>query len=154
MIAAISSAKTMAKPALRADLQDQFDRQQRDDAEGDRAGRNQHAEKIEAARPDHRDRRRQGMRVDHGRDRIGGIVEAVDELEAQRDHEREAEQDEGQHGGDRGPGRRDVAINAERREEQAQRDDDEKDQKRERRHWLVEIGLRAYARSRQDVWRG
>ena len=39
MIAAISSANTMAKPALRADLQDQLDRQQRDDAEGDRAAR-------------------------------------------------------------------------------------------------------------------
>ena len=39
MIAAINSANTMAKPALRADLQDQFDRQQRNDAEGDRARR-------------------------------------------------------------------------------------------------------------------
>ena len=39
MIAAISSANTIAKPAPRADLQDQFHRQQRDDAEGDRAGR-------------------------------------------------------------------------------------------------------------------
>ena len=50
MIAAISSANTMAKPALDADLQDQLDRQQRDDAEGDRAARDQHAEEVE--RPD------------------------------------------------------------------------------------------------------
>ena len=57
MIAAISSANTIAKPALRADLQDQLDRQQRDDAEGDRAARQQHAEEVEEARPDHRELR-------------------------------------------------------------------------------------------------
>ena len=47
MIAAISSANTIAKPALGADLQDQLDRQQRDDAVGDRAARRQHAEEVE-----------------------------------------------------------------------------------------------------------
>ena len=37
---------------LRADLQDQFDRQQRDDAEGDGAGRQQNAKEVEEAGPD------------------------------------------------------------------------------------------------------
>ena len=51
MMAAISSANTMAKPALRADLQDQFDRQQRDDAEGDRARGESTPRKLK--KPDH-----------------------------------------------------------------------------------------------------
>ena len=38
-----------------ADLQNELDRQQRDDAEGDRAARDQNAEKVEGARPDHGD---------------------------------------------------------------------------------------------------
>ncbi len=57
-MAAIKSANTIAKPALRADLQDQFDRQQRDDAERDRAARQQHAEEVEEARPHHGEFRR------------------------------------------------------------------------------------------------
>ena len=47
MMAAINSAKTIAKPALAADLQDQFHRQQRDDAEGNSARREQHPEQVE-----------------------------------------------------------------------------------------------------------
>ncbi len=35
------------------------------------------------------------MGVDDGRHRIGGVVEAVDELESQRDEQRNSEQDEG-----------------------------------------------------------
>ena len=77
---------------VRADLQDQFDRQQRDDAEGDRAGRGQHAEEVEEARPDHREVGHQRMGVDDGRDRVGGVVEAVDEFEAERDQQRHGEQ--------------------------------------------------------------
>ena len=36
-----------------ADLQDQFHRQQGDDAKGDRPAGGQHAEEVERARPDH-----------------------------------------------------------------------------------------------------
>ena len=95
MIAAISRAKTMAKPALGADLQDQFDRQQRDDAEGDGAGGGQNAEEVEEARPDHGELRRQRVGVDDRRDRVGGVVETVDELEAEGDHQGDAEEQEG-----------------------------------------------------------
>ena len=38
------------KAGAAADLQDQLDRQQRDDAERDRAAREQHAEEVEARR--------------------------------------------------------------------------------------------------------
>ena len=34
------------------------------------------------------------MGIDHRRHRIGGVVEAVDELEAQRDQQRQAQQRE------------------------------------------------------------
>ena len=72
-----------------ADLQDQLDRQQRDDAERDRAAREQHAEEVEHARPDDREVRRQRVRVDDSGDGIGGVVEAIDELEAERDQQRD-----------------------------------------------------------------
>ena len=56
----------------------------------------QHAEEIEEARPDHGEFGRQRVGVDHGRDRVGGVVEAVDELEAERDQQRHAQEDIGQ----------------------------------------------------------
>jgi hypothetical protein len=86
------------------DLEHEFDRQQRDDAVGDRPRGDHHAEEVEQARPHHRHRRRQAVGVDHGRDRVGGVVEAVHELEAQRDQQREAEQREGADGERRLPG--------------------------------------------------
>ena len=50
-----------------------------------RAARDHDAEEIEHAGPDHRDRRGQRVGVDHRGDGVGGVVEAVDELEAERD---------------------------------------------------------------------
>ena len=44
-------------------------------------------EEVPHARPDHRDVRRQRVGVDHGRHGIGRVVEAVDELESQRDQQ-------------------------------------------------------------------
>ena len=38
--------------------------------------------------------RREGVRVDDGGDRIGGVVEAVDEFETERDQKRDSEQHE------------------------------------------------------------
>jgi hypothetical protein len=52
----------------------------------------QYAKEIENARPDRRDRRRQRVGVDHGCDRIGGVMESVDEFEAQCDEQGHAEQ--------------------------------------------------------------
>ena len=105
----------------RADLQDQFHRQQRHDAEGDRAGRKQHAEEVEEARPDDGDIGRQRMGVDDRRDGVGGVVEAVDEFEAERDQQRDAEQDEGQIGHDRRAGLLQIAPDAPGREAQSRR---------------------------------
>ena len=45
-IAPMRSAKTIANPALEPDLQDQFDRQQRDDAVGDGAARGHDPRKL------------------------------------------------------------------------------------------------------------
>ena len=65
-----------------ADLQDELDRQHRDDAEGDGAAREHDAEEIKEPRPYDRDMGGHRMGVDHGRDRVRRVVEAVDELEA------------------------------------------------------------------------
>ncbi|MND69153.1 hypothetical protein D3C80_606170 [compost metagenome] len=40
------------------------------------------------------------MGIDHRRDGVGGIVKAVDELEAQGNHQRQPEQQKGGPGGD------------------------------------------------------
>ena len=69
----------------RADLQNELDRQERDDAEGDGAARGKHAEQVPASRPDDRDLRREGMGIDDGRDGVGGVMETIDEFEAERD---------------------------------------------------------------------
>jgi hypothetical protein len=82
------------EPARAADVQDKVDGQQRDDRIGHRAGRQHHPEKIAEPRPNHRERRRHRVRVDDGGDCVGGVVEAVDELEPQRDQQREREERE------------------------------------------------------------
>ncbi len=81
--------------ARAADVEDQLDRQKGDDAVRDGAARQHDADEVPAARPDHRGDRRQRMGVDHRRHRIGGVVEAVHEFEAERDQQREAQEQEG-----------------------------------------------------------
>ena len=44
------------------------------------------------------------MRIDHGGDSVGGVVEAVDELESERDEQRDAEQNVRPRGGEMGSG--------------------------------------------------
>ena len=123
MIAAIRSAKTMAKPALAADLQDQLDGKQRNDAEGDRARGGENAGEVAHAGPDHRDVRRQRARVDDGRHGVRGIVEAVDEFEAERDQQRDEEEQERQVVRDLCAGLIDVGIDAVGNEQQDGRND-------------------------------
>jgi hypothetical protein len=125
-----------------ADLEDQFDGQQRDDAESDCAGGHQHAEEVEEARPHHRDFRRQRVGVDHRRHRIGGVVKAVDELEAERDQQRDEQQDVGQVGRHPRAGRVDVDIDAVGDEQQARGENAEEQDHRQRIEALVEIGPR------------
>lgn len=76
-IAAIGRAKTMAKPATESTCRNQLHRQQRDDAEGDRTARHHGAEEVEEGGPDEREIRRQGVRVEDGRHRVGGVMKAV-----------------------------------------------------------------------------
>jgi len=54
------------------------------------------SQEIKEAGPDHSEVRRHRVGVDHGRDRVGRIVEAIDEFEAERDQQRHAQQDERQ----------------------------------------------------------
>ena len=48
--------------------------------------------KLQIARPHHGHVRLQRMRVNYGRNRVGRIVKAIDELEAQRGQQRHAQQ--------------------------------------------------------------
>ena len=73
------------------------------------------------------------MRVDHGRDRVRGVVEAVHELEAERDDERDAEQDIGQKVRDPRLRRVDIDIDAVGDEKQPGREDREEAANRQRR---------------------
>ncbi len=82
-----------------ADLEDEFDRQQGDDREGDGAGAEQYSDEVHDAGVDDGDVGLERVGVDAGRDGVGGVVEAVDELEAEGDEQRDAEQNEGEHGG-------------------------------------------------------
>ena len=75
-----------------AHLQNQFDRQQRDDAERHRARGDEYADEVADARPDHGDVRLQRVRVDDRRDSVGGIVESVDEFKAEGGQQRDAQQ--------------------------------------------------------------
>jgi len=70
-------------------------------------------------RPDHRDRQRQRVGVDHGCDRIGGVVESVDEFEAEGDEQRHAEQEERQIAGDGRTGRSQILMDAVSRKKKA-----------------------------------
>ena len=121
------------------DLQDELDRQQRNDAECDRAARQQDAEQVEASRPDHRDLRLQRVGIDDGGHRVGGVVEAVDEFEAERDQHRDAEQQEGRYRGGAAAGGLDVGIDRVGHEEQRAGDDGEIDQQSLDTHRLVEL---------------
>ena len=94
MIAAISSANTIAKPALEPTCRISSTGSSETMPKATAPLDDKNAEQVEAARPDHGDLRRQRVGVDDGRDRVGGVVEAVDELEAERDQHRHAEQQE------------------------------------------------------------
>ena len=98
MIAAISSANTMAKPALLPTCRINSTGSSETMPKATAPLGEQHAEEIEKARPDHGDMRRQRVGVDHGRDGVGGVVEAVDEFEAERDQQRDEQQEIGQVG--------------------------------------------------------
>ncbi len=142
------------KSGIGADLKDQFDRQQRNNSEGDRARRYENPEKIEETRPDHRDGGRERMRVDDGRHGVGRVVKPVDEFETQRDQQSDAEQEERQEAGDRGPRRCDIPVNIVGREEESESHDGEENQDRSDPHRLVEMWPWTFGVLGRDVCRG
>jgi hypothetical protein len=83
-------------PRARADLQNELNRHERNNAEGGGAARGEHPEQVPASRPDNHGLSRQRVGVDDGGDRVRGIVETIDEFKAQHDQHRDAEQQERQ----------------------------------------------------------
>ncbi len=75
-----------------ADLEDELDGQEGDDGEGYGAGAEEHAGEVHDAGVDDGDVRLERVGVDAGGDGVGGVVEAVDELEAESDEQGDAEQ--------------------------------------------------------------
>ena len=83
------------EPRFAADLQNQFYGQERNDSESHQARGGEHTEEIPEARPHYRDMRLQRMGVDHGGHGIGGVVKPIHKLEAQRDQQRNAQEQYG-----------------------------------------------------------
>jgi hypothetical protein len=77
-------------------LQDQFHRQQGDDAESDGAARKQDAEEIKKPGPQDGEVGRQRVSVDDRRDCIGGIVKTVDEFKTEGNEQCYPQEDVGQ----------------------------------------------------------
>ena len=96
MIAAINMAKTMAKPASEPTC--------RISSTGSSETMPKATAPVEVRTPRKLKKpdqttamlRRQRVGIDDGRDGVGGIVEAVDELEAEGDHQGDAEEEERQ----------------------------------------------------------
>src|SRR5271157_232569 len=65
-------------------LQNQFDGEQGDDGEGHESAGGEHAEEIPEARPDDGNVRLERVSVDDRGHGVGGVVESVDEFEAER----------------------------------------------------------------------
>ena len=92
MIAEISSAKTIAKPAAEPTFTTSSTGSSATMPKATAAARGQHADQVPAARPDHGDRRLQRVGVDDGRDGVGRVVKTVDEFEAERQAESDDEE--------------------------------------------------------------
>ena len=84
-----------------ADLENQLDGQQGNDGEGHGAGGEEHTGQVAEPGPDHGDVRLQRVGVDDRGDGVGGVVKAVDELEAESDEQRQTQQKIGPDAGDR-----------------------------------------------------
>ena len=74
------------------DVDQQVDRQQVNDAEGHADAAGMDADEVPEARPDDGRRRLQALGVDHRGHGVGRVVEAVDALESEGDHQRRHEQ--------------------------------------------------------------
>ena len=84
--------KDHGKSGRRSDMNHEFRGQEIHDTEGHGTCRGEHPEKVKESRPDHRRNSGEGVRINHGGHRIGRVVEAVDELKAQREDQGQQEQ--------------------------------------------------------------
>ena len=138
--------KDHGEAGIAADLQDELDREQRDDAESDGAARQQNAEEVEETGPDHRDIGGHCMRIDDGCDGIGRVMEAVDEFEAERDQQRHPKEQKGQIGAHGRAGLGNVEVNTVGREQEAGRENAAEEHYGDEVGSLVEIGTRMLTR--------
>ena len=127
------------EPGGRTDLQNQLHRQQGDDAERHRAAGQQHPQEVEEPGPGHREIRRHRVGVNHRGHRVGGVVETVDELKAQRDQQRHAQQQKRRPGGDHRAEFAHVVHQAVRGEQQATGQHAEENHQGEQAGFLVEL---------------
>ena len=139
MMAAISRANTMAKPAplptCRISSTGSSDTMPKATAPVDSRTPNR------LNMPDQTTAMLAGKRagVDHRRHGVGRVVEAVDEFEAERNQQRDKEQEIGQIGRDLGAGRVDVDIDAVGDEQQRGRHDPRVDDARQRMKAAIEV---------------
>src|SRR5712671_3617153 len=89
-IAATSSAKTIANPALLPTCRISSTGSNEIIPEGHDSCRGDDAQEIEEAAPHHRNVRIEGMRINDGGHGVGGIVESVYEFKSQRHEQRQA----------------------------------------------------------------
>ncbi len=94
------------------------------------------------------------MRVDDGCHGVGRIVEPVDEFEAERDQQSDAEQKEGQYAGDRGSRRRNVPGDVISDEEKPESHDGKENQDRLDPHRVIKLWPRTFRLRGRDIWRG
>ena len=111
MIAAISSAKTIAKPAPVPTCR--ISSTGSSDTMPNATAPRETSTPRKFQMPDQTTANSAGKRVgiDHGRDRIRGVMESVDELEAERDQQRHDQQQIGQVARELGAGGVDVGVN-------------------------------------------
>ena len=144
MMAAISSAKTIAKPALeptcRISSTGSSEMMPNATAPEDKST----PRKLKKPGPEHGDVGRHRVRVDDGRDGVGGVVEAVDEFEAERDQQRHAQEQKGQPRRDRRAGRFDVLMETIGRVEQAAREQRQEYKRGNRTGFVIELGFIAW----------
>jgi hypothetical protein len=85
-------------------------------------------------------------RVDHGRDRIGGVMEAVDEFETERDQQGDEQQNEWRVAGHARAGRVEIGVDAVGHKQQSASEDSHQDDGCERMRPGVQIGALASGR--------
>ena len=138
-MAAINRGENHRVACAAAYLQDQFHGQQGNNAVSHRAGRRQHAQQVEQPGPDHREIGRQAVSIDDGGNRVGGVVKAVHELEAQGNQQRQAQQQERTNSQRGRPGRIHIGDDAADGEPEAKHDQANKDCNRRRLRFRFEL---------------